>query len=313
MTDLALDRGRSRPRLRRAVEWQTVTLAMGIYGGWLAVTAAYPYLPLWLVSPIGALLLTVHASFQHEVLHGHPTRWRGVNTAVGNVPLSLWLPYRRYKQTHLQHHVDERLTDPLDDPESYYWTAERWELLGPAGRALVRAQTTLAGRVVIGPFWSIGRFLYDEAGRVIAGKSGARRIWAEHLLLCVPVVAWVTLVGGMPLWLYVIAMVVPGTGVLLIRSFAEHKALPEARERVAIVENARLLGPLFLYNNLHALHHERPQIPWYEYPAWYRENRDRLVRENGGLVYASYLDVARRFLFRSHDTPRHPTDRVPRG
>jgi fatty acid desaturase len=313
MTDWALHDDRARFGARPMVEWPTALLATGLYGGWLAVTAAYGTVPLWILAPIGALLLTAHASFQHEVLHGHPTRWRGVNTALGNVPLSLWLPYRRYKQTHLLHHIDDRLTDPLDDPESYYWTEERWEALGPLGRALVRAQTTLAGRVTIGPVWSIGRFLYDEAGRVIAGKPGARRVWAEHLLLCLFVVAWITLVCGMPLWIYVAAMVLPGTGILLIRSFAEHKALPDVRERVAIVENARLLGPLFLYNNLHALHHERPQIPWYEYPAWYRENRDRLLAENGGLVYDSYLDVARRFLFRSHDAPRHPTDRVPRG
>ena len=35
--------------------------------------------------------------------------------------------------------------------------------------------------------------------------------------------------------------------------------------------------------------------------------RDRLLAENGGQVYSTYFDVARRFLFRMHDQPQHPT------
>jgi fatty acid desaturase len=296
-----------------AIEWPTVALAAVIYAGWLTITWFWTDLPLVAAAPTCAVLITLHGSFQHEVLHGHPTRWRAVNRALGMVPLSLWLPFVRYRQTHLLHHVDDRLTDPLDDPESYYWTAEDWARIGPVGRALVTVQTTLAGRMLVGPFWSIGRFLWTETQAVLAGERGARRIWAEHLLWCVPPVLWITVVCDIPLWLYVLAAVIPGTAILLVRSFAEHKAKPGVRERIAIVENSRILGPLFLFNNLHALHHERPTIPWYRYPAWYREHRARLVAENGGLVYDSYLDVARRFLFTAHDTARHPTDRVSRG
>jgi fatty acid desaturase len=296
---------------RNAVEWPTTLLVLFTYGSWLLVTASANVLPIWIVAPVVAVVLTLHSSLQHEVLHGHPTKWRAVNTLCGIVPLSLWLPFRRYKQTHLLHHIDDHLTDPLDDPESFYWTEEDWRRIGPIARALVSVQTTLAGRIVIGPFWSITRFLKAEARRVRLDAPGARRIWAEHLLWCVPVVLWVTVVAGIPLWLYGLAMVVPGTSLLLVRSFAEHKAQPGTRERVAIVENARLLGPLFLFNNLHALHHERPNIPWYRYPAWYRENRERLLAENGGLVYDGYFDVARRFLFSAHDGPRHPLGRVP--
>ena len=295
-----------------AIEWPTVLLIAATYGGWLGLTALYATMPAWVVLPPLAILLTLQSSLQHEILHGHPTRWRGVNRALGNVPLSLWIPFERYRQTHLIHHVDERLTDPLDDPESYYWTPDDWARLHPVARWLVRAQTTLAGRVLIGPVWSILRFWAAEARRLAAGVPGVRRMWLEHLVLTVPVILWVTQVGGMPLGVYVGGAVLPGTGILLIRSFAEHRARPGARERTAIVENARLLGPLFLYNNLHSVHHEEPMIPWYQYNAWYQRHRDRLVRENGGLVYDSYLDVARRYLLWSHDRPEHPTGRVPR-
>ena len=80
----------------------------------------------------------------------------------------------------------------------------------------------------------------------------------------------------------------------------------EANERTAIVENAKILGPLFLFNNLHAAHHLRGGLPWYQIPTFYRLNRAALIEHNGGLVYNSYLEVARRYLLKPHDSPLHP-------
>lgn len=302
----------ARSRQRVAVEWPTLALALGLYASWLALIALAAHVSLWIIAPLTAIVVAWQSSLQHEILHGHPTRSRRVNRWLGMVPLTLWLPYERYKQTHLQHHVDERLTDPLDDPESRYVTPEDWARLSPLGRAILKAQATLAGRLIIGPFWAIGRFWLNEADRVIDGEPGARRIWLEHALWCVPVIAYILFVGHLPIWLYVLTIAVPATSIMLIRSFCEHKAVPGVRERVAIVENARILGPIFLFNNLHSLHHEDPTIPWYRYPAYYRANRERLIAENGGLVYDSYLDIARRFLFKPHDQVEHPMGRIPR-
>jgi fatty acid desaturase len=296
---------------RSAVEVPTLLLALATYAAWLAVTFAYRFWPLIIVAPLGAMLVTLQGSLQHEVVHGHPTRWNRFNRLLAIVPLSLYLPYERYRQSHLAHHIDQRLTDPLDDPESFYWTREDWARLTPLGRAVVRIHQTLAGRVTLGAFWSIGRFLRAEYRGVMANRPGVRGVWLEHLLWCIPVVAWVTIVCGMPLWLYVLTMAVPGTSLTLIRSFAEHRARLEVRARIALVEGSWILGPLYLFNNLHALHHEAPWIPWYEYPARYRLNRERLIAENDGLVYRTYFDVARRYLFRAHDTPLHPMNRVP--
>jgi fatty acid desaturase len=295
-----------------AVELPTLLLLVAAYGGWLAVTSAYGRWPLWIVAPVTAVLLTLHSSLQHEILHGHPTRWRTLNRLMAIVPLSLWLPYERYRENHLKHHINARLTDPLDDPESCYRTPEGWARMNPVGRALVRMQQTLLGRMVIGPLWRTAVFLHGDLRALIRNDGRARAIWLEHLLWCIPVIVWVTVVCGMPLWVYVLAMVYPGSGILLIRSFAEHRARPGVGERTAIVEGSRILGPLFLFNNLHALHHEDPTIPWYEYNARYRVERVRLIAENGGLIYFTYFDVARRFLLRPHDAVEHPTGRVPR-
>jgi fatty acid desaturase len=138
-----------------------------------------------------------------------------------------------------------------------------------------------------------------------------RGIWLEHLLWCVPVILWTRIVCGMPIWIYVVTIVIPANGILLIRSFAEHRACALVPERTAVVEGSWILGPLFLFNNLHALHHREPLIPWFEYHRRYRAMRSELIAANGGLVYSTYFDVARRYLFRPHDRLLHPMGRVP--
>jgi fatty acid desaturase len=301
-----------RSRKRAPVETPTLVLLVIAYGGWLTTTAAYGRLSLWIIAPVITVLLTLHSSLQHEIIHGHPTRWGSVNRLLGILPLSVWLPFERFRQNHLSHHNDERLTDPIDDSESYYWTREDWGGLPPLTRMLVQIQQTLAGRIVIGSFWRIVVFLRIELRSVLRNEDRVRAIWIEHLLWCIPVILWLTLFCHMPLWIYFLAMIIPSNGILLIRSFAEHRARAETNQRTAIVERAWLLGPLFLFNNLHALHHESPAIPWYEYNARYRVERARLIAQNGGLVYLTYFDVARRYLFRPHDVLPHPTGRVPR-
>jgi fatty acid desaturase len=296
---------------RPAVELPTLLLLLIAYGGWLAATSRYGHWPLAIVAPLTTILIALHSSLQHEIVHGHPTRWKAVNRLLAIVPLGLWIPYQRYRDLHHAHHSDARLTDPIDDPESYYWTREDWERLNPLMRLALRIEQTLAGRLLVGSLLRIGMYLRWDLRNAWRGRPGIRAAWAEHLLWCIPVLYWVKVVCGIPLWLYFVAMVVPANALQLIRSFAEHRALPGVRERIAIVEGSWILGPLFLFNNLHSLHHESPGIPWYQCPARYREERERLIAQNGGLVYHTYFDVARRYLFRSHHVLLHPTGRVP--
>lgn len=290
-----------------AVEWPTVILAAVIYGGWLALTWYHAAVPVWLLVPAAAWLIAWHGSLQHEIIHGHPTRSRLVNTALGLPPLALWLPFERYRQTHLTHHHDERLTDPLDDPESRYWTEGDWQRLGAIGRALVKVQGTLPGRLLIGPAWSIGRFLAADGRAIAAGDRQIALIWLRHLLLVAPVLAWVIVACRMPIWLYLTAFVYAGTSLTLIRSFAEHRAHRDVVRRTAIVEGAPVLGLLFLYNNLHAVHHRWPTLAWYKIPGFYARHRQAIVGTGaGGPIYRGYGDIMRRFWRRPHDQTVHP-------
>ncbi len=295
---------------RSALEWPTLALIAAIYAAWLALTWFHAALPVWAWLAAATWLSAWWGSVQHEAMHGHPTRSRAVNSALATPPFALWLPFERYRQTHLAHHNDERLTDPLDDPESRYWTADGWQQLGSVGQQLVALQATLAGRVIIGPLWSIWRFWVDDTRRLIANERGIRGVWAWHVVWCALVLGWVSGICGVPLWLYVAGFVYGGTAITLVRSFAEHLATDAVHQRTAIVEQSPVLGLLYLHNNLHVVHHRWPSIPWYRLPGVYRANRSAMIALNGGLVYAGYGDVARRYLLRAYDTPVHPQDRV---
>jgi fatty acid desaturase len=292
------------------VEWPTVFLIIAVYCAWLALTWFHDALPLWLWIPLAAVTLAFWGSLQHEIMHGHPTRSRAINTALATPPLWLWLPFERYRATHVDHHRDAHLTDPIEDPETYYWTPEDWRALGPVGRFLVELQSTLLGRLIIGPIWSVGGFLATEARVLWAGDRDRWRVWAWHVLWVSLVSAWAFVICDMPIWQYVVGFVYIGLAVTFIRSFAEHRAAASAAQRTAVVENSPLLGFLFLHNNLHVVHHALPAVPWYQLPRLYRMNRAAVLAANGGLVYDGYLDVFRRFLLKRHDQSVHPLGRA---
>jgi fatty acid desaturase len=292
--------------LWRWLEGPTWALVVVIYGGWGLLTWCYGVLPWWLVLPTGAWVMAWQMSLQHELIHGHPTRSRRINAALGFPPLCLWLPFACYRESHLAHHAGDGLTDPRRDPESFYVTAEEWSRMGPIRRMLIQVNNTFVGRVLVGPALSIGGFLQAELRLLVRGDRGRWRIWAAHGAGVLAVIAWTWQVCAIPPWVYGLLFVYPGMSLALIRSFAEHRAEAEVGHRTAIVEDAPVLGLLFLHNNLHVVHHTRPGLPWYEIPAAYRRDRDRFIADNNNLVYRGYREVAGRHLLTAHHQPVHP-------
>ncbi len=294
--------------VRCRFEWPTWLLVAVVYGGWLALTYWTTALPWWWVLPAGAWIMAWHHSLQHELMHNHPTRKPWVNAAIGFPPLGLWLPFLRYRELHLSHHRNQLLTDPIEDPESYYLTETAWRRLGPISRAATRFLNTAIGRILLGPLVANSRFLFDEGAALAAGSSRHRWVWGLHALGVVAVLLWVEAVCGISFWRYVGLFVYPGLALTALRSMAEHRAAPEPDHRTAIVEHAPLLGLLFLYNNLHVVHHRHPGMPWYAIPRRYRQNREFFIRQNNGLVYRGYRDVIGRYLLREHHPPVIPPD-----
>jgi len=276
--------------------WAVAALA---YGGWIALTLGYHALEWWVVLLAAGCVMALHGSLQHETIHGHPTRWGLVNEALGWAPLWLWLPYPIYRDEHRTHHDDAILTDPFADPESKYAAPVDWPHFGRLRRAALRFNTTLLGRLSLGPALAMADFLQHECRAVIEGEPGRRWLWALHALALVPVLAWLWLCA-IPLWAYVLLFVYPGLSLTLLRSFAEHIAAAEPKSRTVTVEAGPFFSLLFLNNNLHALHHARPELPWYALP--------RLARQapRPALRYGGYGEITRRFLLRPIHAPVHP-------
>jgi fatty acid desaturase len=287
------------------ISWMSVT---GVWASWLLLTWFWNELPWWLLLPCGAFTLALYGSLQHEALHELMSVRRWMNHLFVYPPLNLWLPYPVYRASHLAHHRGlHHLTDPYRDPESYYVPAEQWASLSAWWRQILVFNHTLFGRLTIGPFLIVSQFLYHEAKALLAGDRRNLVSWLCHVPMVVLILFWVTTVCTIPAWQYLLLCVLPGTSLGLVRSYCEHIAHETPEERTALVEAGPLMSFLFLNNNLHYVHHKRPDLPWYAIPRYYRQHRALLRQENGHYVYdGGYLEVFRRFLFTPFDLPKHP-------
>ncbi len=288
------------------IEWSTVALAGAVYLLFGLLTWWYEALPWWVIFPLAGYLVCLHGSLQHEAVHGHPTPWPLVNEAMVFPSLWLWMPYRLYKDSHLAHHRDATLTDPLDDPESYYVTPQAWARMSRLRRAFLVVHNSLLGRLALGPLVSVWRLYSAEAARLLRDDFSHGRAWLVHLAGAAVVLIWVLGVCRIPLGEYLLLYAYPGVSLTLLRSYLEHRARPEAGERSVLIEAGPVMSLVFLNNNLHALHHAEPGVAWYRLPARYRERRDELLARNGGYRYRNYLEIAARYLLRPKEPVVHP-------
>ena len=301
-------RGASRVPVRGLLaEWPTWIALAGCYLVWALSMLAYETVGI-LAFVTMALSAAFHSSLQHEMLHGHPTRRAAVNEALVWLPLGLFIPYRRFRDLHLRHHNDTRLTDPYDDPESFYHNESDYALMGRIRQALLCANATFAGRMLIGPALALYGFARTERARLRANERGVRAAWANHaagVAAVVAIVGWM----GVPLWLYILLAAYPGMALIMVRSFIEHRAHEDPRQRSAVVESGPFFSLLFLNNNLHRVHHAKPAVAWYRLPALYRAERGRYLAENGGYLIQGYGEVLRRWLLRAREPVVHPYSR----
>jgi fatty acid desaturase len=289
---------------RKRIEWPTLFALIGCYGVWCAATAFHGELGFFWWIP-AAFAACFHASLQHEVLHGHPTRKAFLNEALVFPALSVLYPYRRFKWMHLKHHNNPLLTDPYDDPESWYVAEGDHQHSGRAMRILLEINATFAGRLLVGPWLGFFGFARSDLRAYRRGEKHILDQWLLHIPALAIVIAWLVWFG-VPLWLYLIAVVAPAHALLAIRTYIEHRAEAAPEHRSAIVEAEWPFRLLFLNNSLHALHHERPSVPWYRLPALYRAEREAAQLRNGGYVVKGYREVLRRYLFTRREPVVHP-------
>ena len=288
----------------RTVEWATLGLIAGCYGAWaLTLFWLAEVLPFVAVLVAG-VLVALHASLTHEVLHGHPFRSKALNEALMVLPLNLCIPYNRFRDLHLAHHRDTNLTDPYDDPESNFLDPAVWAGMGRWTRVLYSFNNALAGRILLGPAIGQARFIRDDWCAAWRGDRAVWKAWALHVVGAGAVLALVA-ASAMPVWAYLIAAYM-GLSLLKIRTFLEHRAHDKVRARTVIIEDRGPLAFLFLNNNLHVVHHMHPGVPWYRLPALYSAGKTRYLARNESYIYRSYGEVFRRYFWRAKDPVPHP-------
>ena len=174
-----------------------------------------------------------------------------------------------------------------------------------AMKMVLRLNNTMVGRLVLGPWLSVAGFVLGDIRLMRDGDAAVRRAWLLHaagLALVLPVIAYGF---GIPLWLYALGPAWMGLGLIAIRTYAEHQWDEHPGGRTIIVERSPL-SFLFLNNNLHFVHHNKPTVAWYKLPKLFRERRDEWVRMNNGYVVPGYFALFSKFAFKPKEPVVHP-------
>jgi fatty acid desaturase len=287
-------------------EGPTWLVGITIYTGWFTLVLNHADLPLPGIVFVGAILVAWHNSLIHESVHNINTVPKWLKMVLVLPPLGIWYPYTYYARAHTIHHREHNLTDPKFDPESYYFTVPRWQRLNSLFRPLFLFNQTFAGRMTIGPIIVIGQLVVNLVTKTLQGDGRIIKGLAVHVPSLAILFWFISSVAGMDWWMYVACIAYPGLALSLVRSFYEHRAADDPAHRTAIIESGMFFNLLFLYNNLHVVHHLDPKMPWYEIPAYYKQHRDDLHRRNGGYVLKGYGQVVRKFLFTPAFYPVHP-------
>ncbi|MDA8002116.1 MAG: fatty acid desaturase [Alphaproteobacteria bacterium] len=258
-------------------EFPTLALLALAHGGLFALVVVAP--PPLLFMPCAVFLVTLYLSLQHELIHGHPTSSARINALLGIAPYPVLYPYEVFRADHLRHHASN-LTDPMDDPESFFLTRRQWREKSRLSRVFFVAHSTLAGRLILGPprlalllllraLGDIFRPAEKFVARTDAMPVVAARHWLTHGILLVVWFVWLG-VNGVSVWFWLFAVAWPANSLIHLRSYAEHRAEGLMSRRTVTILSPGLFSFLFLNNNFHITHHRHPGLVWWRLPARWR-------------------------------------------
>ena len=287
-------------------EWPTWLLIPLVYGSWGATLYWSHTLGLLATTLLLILSTAWYMSLQHELVHGHPTRYRGFNKLLGYAPLAVWFPYTLYMESHLRHHNDDHLTLPDVDPETHYVSDETWQRSGWLMRALFVHRKRFWGRFAFGPAMAIAEVVREAIHQVRDGNYRYVVMWATHLTLLSAMLAAIEAGTGIPAWYYVLAVAYPALSLAMVRSYYEHRAAADCKHRIAINEASWPMRVLYLNNNFHLVHHDLPSLPWYLLAQVYWADREAYLARCGGFRIGGYGELAWRFGMKPIDAPVHP-------
>ena len=286
-------------------EWPTWGLIAAVTLCWALLTAYADTIGIGWSILLLIPLITLHSSLQHETVHILEPRWPLLARAAVFPAVGLFVPYMRFRDLHLAHHDNESLTDPYDDPETFYLEPSEWDKHSWTTKSILEFNNTLLGRLIVGPL--VGQFFFvcKDLKAYRAGDTTILKVWLWHVPAVAIVMAWLLFFGTMTFWEYLAAAYF-GLSLLKIRTFLEHQAHDDSNHRSVIIEKGGIFGFLFLNNNLHHAHHAHPQVPWYALPKLFKRQRDKFLTANGGYRYHSYWTVFQNHFFRAKEPVPHP-------
>ena len=291
-----------------SAEWPTWLLIVLVYVGWALLIRHFADLVEWFgpwpVVALCSIVLTLHSSLAHELIHGHPTRIQWLNDALACPPLGILFPYWIYKHTHLQHHNTRLLTLPGIDPESYFHHPQAWRNKPPWRKFICRVNMTLAGRLAFGPLISGVHLVSSSITALLRGDLKTRLLWVIHYAACGLLLYVLSAVFSLPVWHYLLAAYL-AQSLIQLRSFYEHRPAEPVAHRSVIMHTCLPMRLLFLNNNYHLLHHENPGLPWYRLRQAYLADRCAGLHRNGHFVFNGYRQWLR-YLFTPVASPLHP-------
>ncbi|TFW15689.1 fatty acid desaturase [Duganella callida] len=298
--------GAERARLAWRGEWPTWLLIVAIHAGWLATLRYSHALGAGIATPLMIWWCAWYMSLQHELIHGHPTRWPWLNRLFGYLPLAVWYPYEIYRESHLRHHNDFDLTLPELDAESTYVSPAEWAAMSRPVRALRWMNKTFWGRMLVGPALAVASTWIGAVRKLLRGDRREAGVWLRHFALLAALLWWIRATFGVPAPWYVFAVAYPALSLAMVRSYYEHRPAEEHKQRIVLNDAGLAFRLLFLNNNLHLVHHDLPSLPWYLLPRVYRARRAAYNARSGGFQIDGYGELARRYGFRPIDAPVHP-------
>lgn len=264
------------------------------------MTLFWEHFPTLIVLVVLSYLVALHSSLQHEVIHGHPTAWDRLNSVLVFPAAGLIVPYKRYEILHLQHHRNWLITDPLDDSESYFLARRSWLACSGAVQRILRINNTLLGRLLLGPAIMTIRMITGE-WRASKNNSDIVIAWLWHFAGVALVMLWLWL-AGFPILLYIIGVAYPASSLLMLRAFGEHLPEENLEYRSAIIKSNPPMRLLYLNNNYHRVHHDHPEVAWYNLPKLYRQQ----YAEHTMHVYSGYFSLIKQFGFKQRFPVEHP-------
>lgn len=285
-------------------DWPTWLLLVGTVGAWFTLVHHTAVLGQALTLLLLVPVITLWMSLQHEMLHGHPTRWVKLNKVLGYAPLAIWYPYTLYRDSHLQHHRDESLTRPHLDPESRYFDRTAWDRSSPAERRLHWLNKTVCGRLLVGPALALLGLLKDEGRRLRQGCVQAWLMWLTHGAFVALLLGYVHR-QGLSIAVYLAASLL-ALALSMVRSYYEHRPAAAPEQRSVLNEAGWPWRWLFLNLNLHLVHHDLPGLPWYYLPQAYAARREDWLQRSGQFLVKGYGELFQRYGFAPIDSPQHP-------